>query len=119
MICRGDVYWVNLDDVYKQVEGTHHQRGKRPCVVVSNNKNNRNSSIITVVPLTTKRDNLPQHKSIILENKRNYVLPEHIISISKSDLLSKFGRLDNRKFIQVEKSIMIQLGLYGRRRHDK
>ena len=47
------------------------------------------------------------------------MLPEHIVSISKSDLLLKFGRLDSRKFIQVEKSIMIQLGLYGRRRHDK
>jgi mRNA-degrading endonuclease toxin of MazEF toxin-antitoxin module len=50
MCKRGDIYFV---DFGKSID-TRKQSGIRPVVVVSNNKANQHSPIITVVPLTSK-----------------------------------------------------------------
>ena len=50
MCKRGDIYYVDFGDDYR----CSKQCGVRPAVVVSNNKANTFSPIITVVPLTSK-----------------------------------------------------------------
>ena len=59
MCKRGDVYFVDLGDNI----GSSKQSGLRPAVVVSNNKANRHSPVVTVVPMTTKtrKTFLPTH----------------------------------------------------------
>lgn len=57
LISRGDVYWVNLSKVFSE-QDIHAQKGIRPCVIISNNRNNRYNSRVNIVPLTT-------HKKII------------------------------------------------------
>ena len=47
---RGDILMVNLG----QVPGTSLQIGIRPVVVVSNNKANTYSPVVTVVPFTSR-----------------------------------------------------------------
>ena len=47
---RGDILMVNLG----QVPGTSLQSGIRPVVVVSNNKANTYSPVVTVVPFTSR-----------------------------------------------------------------
>ncbi len=48
-IQRGDILFANLGRYQGSVQG-----GNRPVVVISNNKVNRYSTVITVVPLSTK-----------------------------------------------------------------
>lgn len=45
---RGDVYWVDLDPS----QGSEAAK-RRPCVIVSNDANNRAAATITVVPVTS------------------------------------------------------------------
>lgn len=57
-IQRGDILFANLGRYQGSVQG-----GNRPVVVISNNKVNRYSTVITVVPLSTKvekKKNLPR-----------------------------------------------------------
>ena len=49
-IGRGDILMVNLG----QAPGTSLQSGIRPVVVVSNNKANTYSPVVTVVPFTSR-----------------------------------------------------------------
>ena len=59
-IRRGDILYADLGVQY---QGSM-QGGMRPVVVVSNNRANRHSTVITVVPLSTKiykKRNLPTH----------------------------------------------------------
>ena len=62
MCIRGDIYKVNLGNN----EGSSIQGGCRPVVVVSNNKNNTFSNVVTVIPLTSKikKTTLPTHVTI-------------------------------------------------------
>lgn len=60
MCKRGDIYFVNFGNNVKSFK----QSGIRPALVVSNNKANYNSPVVTVVPLTKqvwKKPNLPTH----------------------------------------------------------
>lgn len=43
---RGDIWWVDLSN---ETEFGHVQSGKRPCLIVSNDKNNEHSPTLTVV----------------------------------------------------------------------
>lgn len=77
-----DVFWVDLNNKctgYYQ----HKQSGLRPCIIVSNDFNNYFCDLVTIIPVTTKKDNLPQHRSIMLRGRKNYILPEQITTISK------------------------------------
>ncbi|WP_195303692.1 type II toxin-antitoxin system PemK/MazF family toxin, partial [Blautia wexlerae] len=49
-IRRGDILWADLG----MFPTTSVQGGVRPVIVVSNNKANTYSSVITVVPLTSR-----------------------------------------------------------------
>lgn len=69
MCKRGDIYYV---DFGQNIE-SNKQCGTRPAVIVSNNRANEHSPVITVVPLTSriykKRFLLPMYLS-----QRNTVL---------------------------------------------
>ena len=58
-IRRGDILWADLG----MFPTTSVQGGVRPVIVVSNNKANTYSSVITVVPLTSRniRNGICQH----------------------------------------------------------
>lgn len=59
-IRRGDILYADLGVQY---QGSM-QGGMRPVVVISNNRANRYSTVLTVVPLSTriyKKQNLPTH----------------------------------------------------------
>lgn len=117
LIYKGDVYWVDISKVFT-IDDTHAQRGIRPCVIVSNNQNNINSSRVVIVPLTTKKDNLPQHTKVMLHGIENYVLPECITSIPKNFLKKKYGRISKKAFYFVSKAIKIQLGIWKGDKHE-
>ena len=116
-IYRGDAYWVDLDKIFPN--GKHYQKGVRPCIVISNNKNNLNSDMINIMPLTTQKDYLPQHCTVYLNYNKNFCLPEQITVIDKKYLTDKCGFIGKNMYKQVERALEIQFGLCRRNVYDK
>ena len=97
-IRRGDILWADLG----MFPTTSVQGGVRPVIVVSNNKANTYSSVITVVPLTSriyKKRYLPTHVFIskydmIGIRKGSLALAEQVMSISTKCIIEKCGRVN-------------------------
>ena len=70
-IIRGDIVYVELGQHIK----SSVQSGLRPCIVVSNNKANRESKTLSVVPCTSKicKLNVPTHVYLEVENVAGYL----------------------------------------------
>lgn len=113
-IKRGDIIIADLGQ-----HETSVQSGIRPCVVVSNNMANKYSSVITVVPLTSKihkKEYLPTH--VFLNGYRNTGLDRHslalceqITSVAYSDILKVAGRVCERKLAEIGHAVKVQCGL--------
>ena len=75
---RGDIYFI--DRCYEE-QGSE-QRAGRPAIIVSNDKNNENSSVFEVVYLTTKpKADLPTHVDIRSAPQNSIALCEQINSV--------------------------------------
>lgn len=105
-IHRGDIFWYTYENHYN-----NEQTGNRPCIIVSNEKANRYSPIITIVPLTSKKKKrLPTH-AIIESNKGNTALCEQVISISRDRFTSKIGHCNEEEMKAIENCLKIQLSM--------
>ena len=117
MCRRGDVYYVdfgmNID--------TRKQSGIRPAVIVSNNKANEHSPVITVVPLTSKvhkKRFLPTHVYSPASagfglSCGSLALAEQVEAIDKDRLLEKKGYIASDVIMgKITKAIQIQIGAY-------
>ena len=106
-IRRGDILWADLG----MFPTTSVQGGVRPVIVVSNNKANTYSSVITVVPLTSriyKKRYLPTHVFI-----SKYDMAEQVMSISTKCIIEKCGRVNKWSLDRVLKAVRIQMGMEG------
>ena len=113
-IRRGNIVMADLGQ-----HETSIQSGIRPCVVVSNDMANRHSSIITVVPLTSKvrkKLYLPTH--VFLNGYENdgltchsLALCEQITSLAFADILEVAGKVSERKMQEISNAIKVQCGL--------
>lgn len=108
----GDLYYANLPTL----PGSQIQNGIRPVLVVSNDKNNLYSPVISIVPLTgscTKHP-LPTHVPIqgYGLSKPSFILAEQIQSLDKCRLLGQIGSVrDNDKRNEIQNALMIQLNM--------
>ncbi len=118
MCKRGDIYFVDFGENI----GMRKQSGIRPVVVVSNNKANEHSPIITVVPLTSKihkKRFLPTHVYIPVSagcglSSGGLALAEQVESIDKDRLLAKKGSIMSDIVMEkITKAIQIQIGVFG------
>lgn len=112
-MCRyGDIFWVELG---RGIDGSL-QAGARPVLVVSNDKANEHSPVITIIPITSRmgKKKLPTHvliKECGLE-KPSVALAEQITSINKDRLDRKIGSIKQTVYVRlVKKAIEIQLNL--------
>lgn len=108
MVKRGQIWYVDMGSTY---EGSI-QGGKRPVVIVSNNKGNYYSPILLVVPITssiTKHD-LPTHVEIQLRVPST-VLCEQIFTVNKYDLISYEGMVTDEEIKEIDKALKISLNL--------
>lgn len=104
---RGSVWYIDLEEGRVGSE----QMGKRPAVIISNDKNNKFSETVNVVVATSKPKNyLPVHVEAYL-HRESIFLCEHIVTISKSRLQSYIGKLSEMKMEEIEDAILIQLGV--------
>lgn len=116
MCVRGDIYLVN----FGRNKNTYKQNGVRPALVVSNNRANKNSPVVTVVPLTSKvwkKPFLPTHVTIpsgVGLSKPSMALAEQVEAIDKELLVNKMGHVyDDLIMEQVTVALQIQIGAYN------
>lgn len=90
--------------------------GHRPCVIVSNDRNNRFSSTVTVVPLTSSefKAELPVHVQVRCLGTQSTAMCEQIrtVSIERLDL-ERMSAVTPEEMAAIERGIKIQLGLRG------
>jgi mRNA interferase MazF len=84
---RFEVYLVNVDSKTAQT---------RPCVVVSPNEMNHNIRTVIVAPMTASGKSYPTRIACRFKGKRTLVLLDQILTIPKSRLTKKLGRLHHR-----------------------
>ena len=89
-ICyRGDIYYIMPGNAIGC-----EQRGGRPGIIVSNEKNNRYSPTVEVVLLTTRpKKPLPTHVPINSARRPSTALCEQITTVSKERIGEYVGRL--------------------------
>lgn len=96
MCKRGDIYYVDFGE-----KAGSEQGGVRPALVVSNNKANKHSPVVTVIPLSArvwKKKYLPTHVQIPLKkssglNKPSMALAEQVETLDKTRLGERIGEV--------------------------
>lgn len=116
-IVRGDVIYVDLG----QHPNSSVQSGMRPCVVVSNNKNNQYAKVLSVCPCSARisKKFVPTHVQIKPEDVRGYfektsiLLAEQIATVDKRKVISKAGHIleDSEAMMKIDAAVQLQLGL--------
>jgi mRNA interferase MazF len=107
----GDVFFADLSG-----EGSL-QTGLRPVIVVSNDTGNYFSSVVTVVPLTSKKKKeLPTHTTLHPNainglNKISVALAEQITTIPQDYLVRKIGCLNNKEINNVRFAVLNMLSM--------
>ena len=112
MVKRGELYYADLSPVVGSEQG-----GIRPVLVVQNDIGNKYSPTVIAAAITSKlnKAKLPTHielssKEYGLE-KDSVILLEQIRTIDKSRLKEKIGELSPYKMNQVNRAMMISLGV--------
>lgn len=117
-IRRGDILYADLGVQY---QGSM-QGGMRPVVVVSNNRANKHSPVITVVPLSSKiykKQNLPTHvfvsayRSEGLE-QHSIALCEQVTALNYDRIIENIGKVDEGTLAQITEAVQVQVGVFDR-----
>lgn len=105
---RGDIFYV--ESIYNE-EGSEQKSG-RPAVIVSNDKGNEYSPVVSVVYLTTQpKNDLPTHVTIRSSQKISTALCEQVTTVAKTRLGSYMTTCTKAEMDQISCSIGIALGL--------
>jgi mRNA interferase MazF len=108
---RGEVWYVALDPV------VGNEIGKiRPALVISNDRNNEFSNTITVLPITSKTNEVYPFEVLLL--KEEGLLPNdskikcnQIRTLDKSRLIKLSSNVTAQKLKQIERALLIHLGI--------
>ncbi len=107
---RGEIYIVNLLSKPKDIKN-------RPAIVVSLDVRNKLANDIIVVPLSTTLRASPTHVFLYEGEggllKTSTAKCEQVTTIDKSLLVKGpfAGRISNKKIAEIEKAIMIAIGI--------
>ena len=111
-IKRGELYYADLSPVIGSEQG-----GIRPILVIQNDIGNKYSPTIIAAAITSKlnKAKLPTHielsKDIYGLEKDSVVLLEQIRTLDKKRLKAKIGELEEYKMNEVNKAMLISLGV--------
>lgn len=104
-VFQGEIWIADLGSKDGSVQG-----GKRPVIVLQNDIGNKYSPTTIVVPLTSQlKNDLPVHADLGTQyglKKVSTSLMEQITTINQSQLIIKIGKLDEKGFEAIKKSII-------------
>lgn len=104
MIRRGDIYYIEGG---MKTSGSE-QHGRRPGIIVSNNRENRSSSTVMVVYLTTKpKKDLPTHCTITATGKESTALCEQVFTVDVYRLGRYMGKCSGREQTAIDNCLLI------------
>ena len=112
-IARGMIVMVDLPLGNGSVQG-----GTRPAVVISNDRGNKFSPVLIVVPLTSRvKKYMPTHHTIEPSTingltKTSIALAEQIITVGKDMVRNIVGTLDEIDINFVNRKVMTSLALF-------
>ena len=112
-IARGMIVMVDLPLGNGSVQG-----GTRPAVVISNDKGNKFSPVLIVIPLTSRtKKPIATHHTIEPSmvnglSKTSIALAEQIITIGKDMVRNIVGTLEERDINFINRKIMTSLALF-------
>lgn len=105
-IARGDIFYVN-----KGENNGCEQRAGRPALIVSNEANNKFSTTVEVVYLTTKKKHpLPTHVEV-RGRVPSIALCEQITTVDKKRLGDFVRCCTREEMAEIDKALAISLGL--------
>jgi mRNA interferase MazF len=109
-IHRGEIWRVRFDPV----EGSEIGR-TRPALVLQNDIGNRFANTTIVAAITGRIRGLPTLVEILPSKTNGLRQPcavnlSHIRTISQARLIARVGRLEDKYFEQIERSVAISLG---------
>lgn len=104
---RGDV-WYYEPSIKTETEGIIS--GNRPVLIISNNKFNKYSPVVNVLPITSQYKSSPVHIDITIKYK-SQIQCEQICTINKCDLKEFVTKISERKMQEVDRKLLYQLNL--------
>lgn len=105
---RGEIYYISRGGYNTGSE----QQADRPGVIVSNDKNNKNSQTLEVVYLTTQPKNeLPTHCTIRSTGRVSAVLCEQIHTVAVERIGKYIGVCTAQEMQNIDIGLMISIGL--------
>lgn len=113
LVNRGDIYYADLSPVIGCEQG-----GIRPVIVIQNNVGNRNGPTVIVAAITSQNKKpLPTHINLSVDDCKltvnSTILLEQLRTIDKNRLKSYVSRVDDTKMEEVDRAILISLGLFS------
>lgn len=110
-IKRGEVWLANLDPTI----GSEIQK-TRPVVVVSNDVNNTNNNVITVLPITSNVTKVFSFEVLLPKGianlpKDSKAKADQIRTLDKSRFAKRIGSLPTSFITDIEKAILKHLGM--------
>lgn len=111
MIQRGFIYLTDLNPVIGSEIGK-----TRPAIVVSNNLNNRYSSTVTIVPISSTIVKIYPTDVSLERNEAGLVndskaKADQIRTVDKRRIGKKIGEISNAKMQLLEEAILIHLNI--------
>lgn len=109
----GDIFYANLNPTIGS-----EQDGIRPVLVVQNNKGNRFSPTIVIIPITSSlsKSNIPSHVELLKTSgldKKSIALVEQIRTLDKKRLLRKITSIAKEDLENVKIAIKQNLNIRG------
>lgn len=106
---RGEIYLADLDDV--NLGTVHVHQGSRPVLVIQNEVGNKFAPTVIVALITSSpKKEYPMHQSVML-NRPSTILYEQIVTIDKTRLIRKIGKLTDEQVYEANRKIGLSLEL--------
>lgn len=104
---RGDIFWFVLDPTV----GSETKK-RRPCVILSNDSQNKKGFRVIVAPITSKVKIIyPFEASIILKERECKVMLDQIRALDIQRIAARISTIDSATMLQIEEALKIALAL--------
>ena len=110
-IKRGQIYYADLSPVVGSEQG-----GLRPMLIISNDIGNKHAPIVIAAVITSRIHKKRLPTQVLLDTscglyKESMVECEQLRTLDKSRLKQCMGSLNSQQMLEVDKAIVISLGV--------